>query len=58
MVYVLSDKSKKKLTGVNEKLVRVVVRALELSEVDFVVVEVFVLSRDRRASCRRRKYNE
>lgn len=39
MVYVLSDKSKKKLTGVNEKLVRVVVRALELSEVDFVVVE-------------------
>lgn len=39
MVYVLSDKSKKKLIGVNEKLVRVVVRALELSEVDFVVVE-------------------
>jgi peptidoglycan L-alanyl-D-glutamate endopeptidase CwlK len=37
--FVLSSKSEKKLEGVHPDLVRVVRRALELSEVDFVVLE-------------------
>jgi len=39
MTYSLSDRSKQRLVGVHADLVRVVARALELSEVDFAVLE-------------------
>ena len=35
----LNERSKKTLNGVNEKLVRIVVRAAELSTVEFIVTE-------------------
>ena len=39
MTYKLSDRSKERLTGVHPDLVRVVMRALELSEIDFAILE-------------------
>lgn len=39
MTFVLSQKSKDRLSGVHPDLVRVVKRAIEVSEVDFVVLE-------------------
>lgn len=39
MTFKLSKRSLDRLTGVNEKMVSVVKRAIEISEVDFMVVE-------------------
>jgi peptidoglycan L-alanyl-D-glutamate endopeptidase CwlK len=39
MTFSLSQKSKSKLVGVDPKLVKVVQRAIELTEVDFAVLE-------------------
>lgn len=37
--FILGDRSRKNLQGVNQQLVRVVERALQLSPVDFTVIE-------------------
>jgi len=39
MAYNLSNRSKNRLKGVNGKLIRVVERAIEITEVDFAVIE-------------------
>ena len=39
MAYVLGNRSKKRLEGVHPDLVKVIKRALEISEVDFAVIE-------------------
>lgn len=39
MAFVLSEKSRGKLAGVHGDLIRVVLRAIEISEIDFMVVE-------------------
>ena len=39
MAFKLSERSKSRLTGVHPDLVRVVNRALELSEIDFAILE-------------------
>lgn len=39
MTFTLSDRSKQRLVGVHPDLVSVVMRALELSEVDFAILE-------------------
>jgi len=39
MSYVLGKRSKKHLIGVHEDLIKVVVRAIEITEVDFTVLE-------------------
>jgi peptidoglycan L-alanyl-D-glutamate endopeptidase CwlK len=39
MAFILSSRSNKKLLGVHDHLVRVVQRAIELTDVDFIVTE-------------------